>query len=110
MLYRCVFNLDYQNVYPTKNRLITMDIKGGGNYFQKGYNFFKRCSVLRKIKAQYQIDFTISHMEGANYVNILSKGRGGVVLCVHGAKNADKDISGIAGFIEKKLLIPPNHS
>jgi len=27
-------------------------------------------------------------------------------LCVHGAKNVDKNIRGIAGFIEKKFLIP----
>jgi len=105
-VYECVFNLDQQNVYPTKNRLISMGVKGGGSYLSKGYNFFKRCVALRKIKAQYEIDFTISHMEGANYVNILSGGRGGVVLCVHGAKNADKNVKGIIGFIEKKLLIP----
>ena len=105
-VFECVFNLNQLNEYPTKNKLISLNVKGGNNLFSKLFSFIRRCIALNKIKKKYQINCTISHLAGANYVNILSRNQDKVVLCVHAAKKPDKNIRGLAGFIEKVLMIP----
>jgi len=105
-VYECVFNLNQMNEYPSNNKLISLNVEGGNNLLSKMVNFIRRCIALKNIKKQYRIDCTISHLAGANYVNILSRDQDKVVLCVHAAKKPDKNIRGITGFIEKVLLIP----
>ena len=105
-VYECVFNLNQANEYPTTNELISLNVEGGDNLFSKIINFIRRCIALNNIKKQYRINCTISHLAGANYVNILSRNQDKIVLCVHAAKKPDKNIRGITGFIEKGLLIP----
>ena len=48
----------------------------------------------------------VSHLEGADYVNLLSKGPEKVVLCIHGSKLHDGNITGLVGWLRKKVLIP----
>ena len=105
-VYECTFNLNHENQYPTNNELISLNVPSGDGLFLKIICFINRCIALKKIKKKYRIDCTISHLAGANYVNILSRDRDKVVICVHAAKKPDKNISGITGFIEKTFLIP----
>jgi glycosyltransferase involved in cell wall biosynthesis len=105
-VYECVFNKDDGIAYPTQNELIDLRVPAGANIILKIFYFFQRCYRLWKVKKQYKIDVCISHLEGADYVNILSKGKEDTVLCIHGSKLHDLNISGVVGWLRKKILMP----
>jgi len=106
-LIEVVFNTDETDVYHGQGEKISLNIWGGTNLFTKGVNFLRRCWKLNKLKRKYQSEVTISHLEGANYVNMLSFGPGKKILCVHGSKVAeDSNRKGIIKWIENKILIP----
>jgi glycosyltransferase involved in cell wall biosynthesis len=105
-VYECVFNREDGIAYPTGNELIDLEVPGGGGMLFKIYNFFLRCRKVRKIKKQYGIDISISHLEGADYINILSKGKEKTILCIHGSKVHDLNINGFLGWMRKEVLMP----
>jgi glycosyltransferase involved in cell wall biosynthesis len=81
-------------------------VPAGKNFLSKIVCFFKRIVALRKIKREYNISFSISHLEGADYVNLLSKRKEKVICWIHGSKASDENIEGILGILRKKILIP----
>ena len=101
-----VFNIDGGNMYPSGNPLVSLDVDGGGSPLNKLRNFGQRISRLRTLKKQIGVSICISHLEGADYVNLLSKNREKVVLCIHGSKLHDQNITGLVGWLRKKVLIP----
>lgn len=102
----CAFNLDCTSPYQTKNQIVSLDVGGGKNVFQKIYFFFLRIQRLKKLKADLGVDIAVSHLEGADYVNILSARTEKIVLCIHGSKIYDTAIKGIEGWFRKKVFIP----
>jgi len=105
-VYECVFNKEDGMAFPTPNELLDLQVPGGKNALLKIYCFWLRCIRLKKLKQQYKIDICISHLEGADYVNILSKGKEKVILCIHGSKLHDLNITGFIGWLRKKVLMP----
>lgn len=101
-----VFDLDLENLYPSGNPMESLGVAGGGGAVTKLRNFFRRVARLRRLKQQLQTDVCISHLEGADYVNLLSKGREKVVLLIQGSKTYDDNISGAVGWLRKKVLMP----
>ena len=101
-----VFNADGGDLYPSGNPVISLEIGGGGGVFAKLQNFRKRISGLRQLREHLRPMVVISHLEGADYVNLLSGGPGKIILCVHGSKLHDANISGAIGWLRKKILIP----
>lgn len=101
-----VFNLDGGNVYPSTNELVSLEVGGGGSPLTKMRNFWRRIKQLKKLKRERKTDVCISHLEGADYVNLLSKGTEKVILCVHGSKLHDANIQGAVGWLRKKVLLP----
>lgn len=101
-----VFNLDGGNMYPSGNEMVSLDVAGGGSPADKIRNFGRRISRLRALKQQRRSDICISHLEGADYINLLSKGPEKVVLCIHGSKLHDGNIRGVVGWLRKKVLMP----
>ncbi|HEX8349550.1 MAG TPA: glycosyltransferase [Hymenobacter sp.] len=101
-----VFNEEGGNIYPSGNELISLDVVGGGSPLDKIRNFGRRITRLRQLKQQLSTDVCISHLEGADYVNLLSKGPEKVILCIHGSKIHDGNIRGIVGWLRKKVLMP----
>ena len=72
----CVFNdTDKARVYDTGNDYFSLNVSGGGNSFSKVINFFKRIIRLNDINRRFKPDVVISHLEGADYINLLSKKR-----------------------------------
>jgi glycosyltransferase involved in cell wall biosynthesis len=62
---------------------------------------------LNRVKETLGTEICISHLEGADYINILSKRKGEQTICwIHGSKFFDENIEGLLGFIRKKILIP----
>ncbi len=98
------FNDDYVDAYGSVGKKMVLGVKAGSNAITKIYFFFLRVWRLRKIKKGF--DFCISHLEGADFVNILSKGSEKVVCCIHGTKFHDGEIKGWLGWIRKKILMP----
>ena len=105
-VYECVFNKEDGVAFPTNNELLDLQVPGGKNAFFKVYYFIMRCIRLKRLKQQYKIDVCISHLEGADYVNILSKGKEKIILCIHGSKLHDLNIMGFTGWLRKKVLMP----
>jgi len=101
-----VFNLEGGNMYPSRNELVSLEVKGGGSLFEKLSNFGRRVTRLKALKRRLATDVCVSHLEGADYVNLLSKGEEKVVLCIHGSKLHDANIRGIVGWLRKKVFMP----
>ncbi|NML68069.1 glycosyltransferase [Hymenobacter sp. RP-2-7] len=101
-----VFNLDEPNIYPSGNPLENMEVAGGGNTLDKASNFWKRVRRLRALKQKTQADVCISHLEGADYVNLLSKDKEKIILLIQGSKVHDRNISGPLGWLRKQVMMP----
>lgn len=102
----CVFNFDNGHAYPSGNEIHSLSVPAGKNVITKIYFFLLRIYRLRKLKANLKIDYAISHLEGADYVNILSSCGEKIVLCVHGSKIYDHAIRGVVGWLRKRVMIP----
>jgi glycosyltransferase involved in cell wall biosynthesis len=101
----CAFNLIDGHAYRTGHEIVSLNVPGGRNIFQKIYYFIVRIIALKKLKRNLEIDYCISHLEGADYVNILSRCKEKIILCIHGSKIYDEAISGWTGNIRKQVLI-----
>ena len=101
-----VFNLEGGYLYPSGNPVVSLDVSGGGGALAKLQNFSRRISGLRQLRERLRPAVVISHLEGADYVNLLSGGPGKTILCVHGSKLHDANIRGAMGWLRKKVLIP----
>jgi glycosyltransferase involved in cell wall biosynthesis len=101
-----VFNLEGGDLYPSGNPVVSLEVAGGGGALAKLQNFRRRISGLRRLRERLRPVACISHLEGADYVNLLSGGPGKTILCVHGSKLHDANIRGPLGWLRKKVLIP----
>jgi glycosyltransferase involved in cell wall biosynthesis len=61
---------------------------------------------LGKVKQRLKIDVCVSHLEGAHYVDVLSKRGEKTILCVHGSTKHNRDITGFSGWMRKRITIP----
>jgi glycosyltransferase involved in cell wall biosynthesis len=101
-----VFNQDEGHAFPSSNSLLDLGVPGGGGPLAKLANFARRVRRLSAIKRRLRPAVTISHLEGADYVNVLARGPGKTLLCVHGSKLHDANISGLLGAVRLRLLVP----
>jgi glycosyltransferase involved in cell wall biosynthesis len=102
----CIFNSNNGIAFPTKNKLFNLDINAGTNLFSKFLAFYNRCKKVKKYKKDNKIEISISQLEGADYVNLLTKGPEITILCIQGSKWFDGEIKGLAGLIRKRFLLP----
>ena len=103
----CVFNFESGHAYVSGTKIISLEVPAGKNFLDKLYKFFVRCIRYGKIKRSEQASVSISHLEGANYVNLLSSGRCRNIIVEHGSKLPyDKNRVGFTGWIIKNILVP----
>ncbi|NBW35242.1 MAG: glycosyltransferase [Cytophagia bacterium] len=102
----CVFNFDTGHVFKSGNEVLSLDVPAGVTVFGKLWNFILRCKRLNEIKRKLNPDVCISHLEGADFVNVLSGGNCLTIAWIHGSKRYDQNISGFIGLIRHKILIP----
>ncbi len=97
---------DREQFYKTCKNVVFIDPPAYSGIVGKIKAWRYRLHKLKQLKKDLKIDTSISFLEGPDYVNILTKGKEKVVLSIRGSKMHDKVISGIAGSIRKKVLIP----
>lgn len=102
----CVFNWDDTFEDDRLPNLISLNVPAGNNWISKSFFFLKRVYELRRIKRENNINFSISHLEGADYVNLLSKRKEKIICWIHGTKTSDENIMGVLGLLRKKIFIP----
>jgi glycosyltransferase involved in cell wall biosynthesis len=105
-LWLVVFNRETPVAYKHGGELISLDVVPGKSLFSKFIAFRKRVAALKKIKKDLQIDVAISFLEGADYVNVLSRGKEKVILSIRGSKVHDEIMRGSFFWLRSKLLIP----
>jgi glycosyltransferase involved in cell wall biosynthesis len=102
-----VFNINEdERLYNSGLVLHSLDVEAGKNVFGKLKNFLKRSRELKKIIRQNNVDVTISHMDGANWVNVMSRSGEKKILVVHGTVLHDYTVRPVMQFLRKKILIP----
>jgi glycosyltransferase involved in cell wall biosynthesis len=105
-VFLCVFNNDLGIAFPYAGELLELDIRGGKNFFQKALFFWKRITQLKKFKKKHKIDITLSFLEGADYINILSRIKNEkIIISIRGSKSGDKEIKGFLGWIRRRILM-----
>lgn len=101
-----VFNTEAGRAFPSGKKLNSLEVGGGGGVVIKLRNFRRRVSRLAALKRSGRFDICISHLEGADYVNLLSKQKEKIIICVHGSKLHDPSMAGWRGVLRKRILIP----
>ena len=104
-VYVCIFNREENIDFPFGGFLIDLSVEGGGNIFQKTKNFAQRTKALNQLKRQYNIHTTISYLEGANYINILSRSDDQIIISARGSQLHDETITGLIGWLRRNILI-----
>jgi glycosyltransferase involved in cell wall biosynthesis len=99
-----VFNLSHAVATTHNEEIISLDVFSGTNPILKIIAFFKRIIALRKLKRKLRIDVAISFLEGADYVNILSRQQEKVVLSIRGSKRFDENMIGQNFALRKKII------
>ena len=106
-LLEVVFNdWEEKRLYESPNAYESLEVAGGGIMGARFRNFILRIRRLRKLKKKFKPDVTISHLEGADYVNLFSGGRDKKVIVIHGSKVGDLNIRGWVGKLRHHVLIP----
>ncbi len=101
-----VFNLLQAPIYPIGGEVLSLEIFSSNNWITKLIRFYKKVIRLRKIKKQFKPHVSISFLEGADYINILSSQKEKTIISIRGSKMYDQNISGFSGHIRKRILLP----
>ncbi|TXH30971.1 MAG: glycosyltransferase, partial [Cyclobacteriaceae bacterium] len=101
-----VFNKQIKQVYATGGSLHSLDVNGGVSLIQKVVSFFQRIYRVKKLKKKLGIHICLSFLEGADYINILTKGNSKAIINIRGSKLYDANITGTLGWLRKRILIP----
>jgi glycosyltransferase involved in cell wall biosynthesis len=105
-----VFNLHHGHAFPSGNPIVSLDVPGGGGLVAKFRHFAQRIARLSALRRKMGVDVTISHLEGAHYVNLLGRARGKTILVIHGSLRHDQELGPIKGFITRRLVVPLLHN
>ena len=88
--------------YDFNSEIIDFNIINSKNILINIFVLINRVIKARKYKKKYNIDTSISHLEGANIVNILSRRKDKIIITVHNFQTLERN--GGYGFIFKILI------
>ncbi len=97
---------DRTKYYQTCKQVLFVDPPTHSGAIGKVKAWRYRLKRVKEIKRQYNIDVSISFLEGPDYVNVLTRSKEKIALSIRGSKMFDKEISGRMGAVRKKWLIP----
>lgn len=101
-----VFNLTAPVVYSHGGELLNLDVIPGKSIVSKLLALRSRVNKLKRLKRNLNIDVSISFLEGADYVNVLSRQREKIVLSIRGSKIHDEIMKSSSFWLRSKILIP----
>ena len=105
-VYLCVFHTELTFPRPIEVDPIDLQTPPTSYTVRKLIYIIARYQKLRKLKSRLRIAVSISFLEGADYLNILSRRQEKVIVSIRGSKTHDGQISGWLGTLRKKILIP----
>lgn len=73
--------------YDYSGKLISINNQRETNFLGKFLSFVKRINRISKIKKEFDVETTVSFMENANFVNILSKKNDKVIISIRNFKS-----------------------
>lgn len=88
--------------YEFNSEIIEIKTENSRSLLKNLYILIKRVIKVRKYKKKFNIDCAISHLEGANIVNILSKRKEKTIITVHNFQSEER--KGMYGVIFKILI------
>lgn len=88
--------------YDFNGKIVEIDVQNSTSLIKNIGVLIKRVREVKKYKKIYKIDTCISHLEGPNIVNILSKYKEKTIVTVHSFQS--KERKGFYGFIFKTLI------
>lgn len=94
-----------ERIYNSGLPLYSLDVKSGRGIAGKFLNLYRRVNALRLLIKKQQFDLVISHMDGANWVNVLA-GKHKKILVVHGTILHDYATSDRVRKARLKWFIP----
>jgi glycosyltransferase involved in cell wall biosynthesis len=101
-----VFNLNHEVAYPVGGKIISLDVVPGPGIFRKIFAFYSRVKILKRIKKEIGAEVSISFLEGADYINILSRTSDKVIISIRGSKLHDETIKRNFSWVRNKLFLP----
>src|SRR6056297_2638638 len=73
--------------YNYEGRVIDLGCKKSNNFITKLYAFLKRYIKIKIFKRKHNIDISISFLENANLINLLTKTNDKIILTIHAIKS-----------------------
>jgi glycosyltransferase involved in cell wall biosynthesis len=101
-----VFDEGSNPFYLMPAEIRNLGTKLAQNNFSKILNAIKRFIELRKLKKNIQPIACISFLEGADYLNVLTKQKEKVIISIRGSKVHDPNMHAYMFVLRSKLLIP----
>lgn len=92
--------------YKTCDKVCFIDPPIATHFFGKIKAWIYKIKTIKAVKKQFKPDVVISFLEGPDYVNVLTRLDEKIILSIRGSKKFDQEISGVKGWIRKKLVIP----
>ena len=99
-----VFNRTHVVAKASQKQLLSLEVSSGSGAFVKMRAFALRVIRLRALKRKLNIDVSISFLEGADYINVLSASQEKVILSIRGSKVHDENMHR-SGFEFRRWLI-----
>jgi glycosyltransferase involved in cell wall biosynthesis len=99
-----VFNKAHTLNVKNADSILSLDVYSGNGFLLKSIAFFERVRRLRKLKRELSIDIAISFLEGADYVNILSRLKEKVIVSIRGSKVYDENMLRYGFYWRRKLI------
>lgn len=109
-VHEACFNVADGHFFHSGNPVIDLAVGPARGPLGKIAAFARRVRMVRRLKRRLEVDVTISHLEGAHYVNLLANFGDRKILVVHGSLLHDHALGAIKGFIIRRLLIPALHN
>ena len=86
--------------------VVSLEVPGGGGLVKRLSNFMRRVIRYGRFKDEWKPDVSIAHLEGAHYVDLLSRRGEKNILVMHGSIDHNRDIAGVNGWVRRRLLMP----
>lgn len=92
--------------FELRPQIAFMGVGGGSNYYTKFLRFLERLRFTRAFRKEKEIDVSISYLEGANYLNLLSGKNSTTIISTRGSIKHDETMTGFLGFMRRRIFIP----